>query len=109
MGDNDLKKIRSVIREEIASTEQRLEKRITTTEQRLRKDIISTEQRIIGEVGKFVEDQLLSQLEEKADKADIGRLERKFDHFASGVNDHDNRLSNIESIPAIAHELKSPK
>ncbi len=40
-----------------------------------------TERRILAEVGKFVEDQILPAIDQKADKSDIDRLERKIDRI----------------------------
>lgn len=50
--------------------------------------VTSAEQRIVGEIGKFLENHLLPIIDQKADKTDIDR---------------------IESLPTIAHELKSKK
>ncbi|MBI3486238.1 hypothetical protein HY025_04865 [Candidatus Daviesbacteria bacterium] len=87
MNDDDLKKIGKLI-------DDRLD---------------STEQRILTEIGTFVEDQILPAIDAKADKSDIDRLERKLDHFAAQVTDHNQRLNDLESLPTIAHELKKKK
>lgn len=57
MTDQDLKKIRTIVKEEAGSAELR----------------------IVGEIGKFLEDHLLPILDQKADKTDIDRIERKLD------------------------------
>lgn len=87
MVDDYLKKIRSIVKEEVSSSEKR----------------------VTQDIGNFINDNLLPQLEEKADKSDIQRLERKLDNFSSQVIEQNHRFSKIESIPIIAHELKAKK
>lgn len=67
---NDLKQIRNVVKEEISDSEGRLDKKIK-----------SSEQRIITEVGTFISDAILPQLDGKADKEDVERLEQKLDRI----------------------------
>lgn len=84
MNDQDLKKIRVVVKEEIGSSEKR----------------------VLGEIGRFVEDELLPAIEEKAYKTDqIDRIERKLDYFTARVMEHGYRLDTIESVPTVAQNL----
>lgn len=111
MNDDDLSKIRVVIKEEVTKTEQGLKgvirNEIAESEQRIlgtvRSEIVKSEERVLGEIGKFVSDQLLPAIDEKAD---IDRLERKLDYYGARVSEHEYRLDTIESLPTVAHELK---
>lgn len=84
MTDEELDKIRSVVREEVTSSEER----------------------VLRDIGKFMEDRLFPMIEEKADKTDINRLERRFDDFTGKVAALSTRTSNIEATSTVAHELK---
>jgi len=94
--------VTTIVKEEVSASEKRLEKRLS-------EEIGKSEKRVLGEIGKFVEDQLLPLIEEKADKSDIDRLERKIDHITGKVSEHDVRITRIESVPVVAHELKHKK
>lgn len=87
MTDEELNKIRTVLREEVTSSEERL-----------------TE-----DIGKFMEDQLFPMIEEKADKSDIESLGRRFDAFSTKVALLSTRLEKIASTPTVTHELKLKK
>ncbi|MFH0936743.1 MAG: hypothetical protein V1808_00405 [Candidatus Daviesbacteria bacterium] len=83
---------------------------------KMKKLITGSEDGIVKEVGKFVNDILLPQLEEKADKNDMEKLgsrldsiDRKLDRSLDKDIEQDQRLSKIESVPAVAHELKLKK
>jgi len=69
----------------------------------------ASEKRISAEIGDFIESNLLPQLEEKADKSDIDRIERKLDRSLAKDLEQDHRLGKMESLPVIAHQLKSKK
>lgn len=80
--------------------------------------ILDSEERIITEMGSFVNDTILPQIEEKADKSDlenlatkddINRVERKLDRVTGNDMVQNKRLSDIESIPTIALQLKIKK
>ncbi|QQG40661.1 MAG: hypothetical protein HYV37_03850 [Candidatus Levyibacteriota bacterium] len=47
--------------------------------ERLSKEVKKVEKRIINEVGKFIDQAILPQLDDKADKKDVERLEGKLD------------------------------
>lgn len=81
MTDQDLKKIRTIVKEEAGSAEQRLRTELASKED-LETTVTSAEQRIVGEIGKFLEDHLLPIIDQKADKTDIDRIERKLNSFA---------------------------
>lgn len=102
MIDEALVKIRTAVKDEVLASEQRM--RLV-----IKDEVVTSEKRVLNEIGKFMEDQLIPQLEEKADKADIERLERKFDHFSAKVIEHDKTLNDIKAIPVIAHALKPKK
>lgn len=136
MNNNDLKRLRTVIKEEVTSVveekltaseqrskkelttlEQRLKREITTSEQRLREEISASEKRlkeeiatsdkrVMADIGSFMEDNLFPMIEEKADKSDIDRLERKLDKVLDRSLDHEARIKAIEQVPVVAHELK---
>ena len=87
MNEDYLKKITNLLDEKLAASEKRLNE----------------------DIGNFIEMNLLPQLGEKADKSDIDRLERKLDKALTKDLEQDQRLTEIESLPAIAHELKSKR
>ncbi len=98
MNDNDLKKIRVIVKEEVASSEKKL-----------LGEIGKSEQRVLGELGKFVTDELLPAIDKKADKTDIDRLEGKLDYFSARTMENSHRLDTIESLPTVAHELRKKR
>lgn len=55
------------------------------------------------------EDHLLPIIDQKVDKTDIDRIKRKLDRVLAKDLEQDHRLDRIESLPTIAHELKSKK
>lgn len=78
--------------------------------------LAASEKRLNEDIGYFIEKNLIPQLEEKADKkdlkdlatkSDIDRIERKLDKALAKNVEQDQRLTEIESLPAIAHQLKS--
>ena len=68
--------------------------------------LAASEKRVIGEVGKFIEDNLFPMIEEKADKTDIDRIERKLDRAIDSGLDHESKIKTIEQLPSIAHQIK---
>lgn len=122
MNKSDLNEIRGVIKEEVSQivknevtkiVDERVvvivDERVTASEKRLEQKIKASEEKMISEVAKFISNDILPQLDEKADKSDIERLERKLDRALDMSIDHESRIKNIERIPVIAHELKSRK
>lgn len=91
---------------------------------RIGKLITDSEERVISEMNSFVNNTLLPQLEEKADKADVKGLEKRLENRMDGIEsrldsidrkldrnldkdlDQDQRLDKIEAVPTIAHQLK---
>lgn len=76
----------------------------------------ASESRVLGEIGKFISDNLLPALDEKADKTDVARLEARFDQLEGKVDrfidksqDHENRIKAIEQVPTIAYVLSNSK
>lgn len=102
MNNDDLKKIGQLLDDRLAATEKRFEARL---DERLEE----TEKNILVEIGRFVSDQLLPQIDEKADKKDIERLEHKLDYYSARIMENGHRLDIIESLPTVAHELKLRK
>lgn len=82
MTTNDLKQIGDLI-----------DKKLTATEVRLKKEVLTSDKRIMVDIGSFMENTLFPMLnekiEEKADKADIDRLERKLDRVLDKNLNHD--------------------
>ena len=72
----------------------------------LDKKLAASEKRVIGEIGKFMEDNLFPMIDEKADKTDIDRIERKLDRAIDTGLDHESRIKAIEQIPSIAHQIR---
>lgn len=109
MTNNDLKQIETL-----------MDKKMTSVETRLKEELLNSGKRIIGDIGNFMEETLLpminerfdaveEELDTKAEKADIDRIERKLDRLVDTDLDHERRIKDIESIPVIAHELKRRK
>lgn len=122
MNDDDLKKIGKLISDSASASEERLTKlvanSISVSEVRLTKLISDSEERIIREIGGFINNTIIPQLDEKADKvdlqslaskSDIDRLERKLDRVFAKDAEQDYRLDRLESIPVIASELRLKK
>ncbi len=106
MNDEDLKRVGKLIDESNIASEQRV---IKVVKELVKGEISASEKRILVEIGTFVTDEILPAIDEKADKSDIDRLERKIDQLADKNYEHDVRLKNIESIPAVAHQLRIKK
>ena len=125
MNNDDLNKFRKVVREEVSqvvdesvsASEKRLvgtiDEKISASEKRLDQKIDQritvSEEKIINAVSKFISEDVLTQLDEKADKADIERLERKIDRCLDMNVDHESRIKDIEQISVIAHQLGSKR
>lgn len=93
----DFKQIRVIIKEEVRGE-------IEAAEKRLQAQIESSGTKILTEVGNFISDQVLTQLEEKADKSDIERLERKMDKVSEKVLQHDQDIHEIKGVLGIQTE-----
>lgn len=110
MSSNDLSQFRKVIREEVT---QIVDVKISASENRIvgliDEKIIASEKRILGGIGKFMAEEILPQIDDKADKTDIDRLERKIDKILDKEIDQERRIEAIEQIPAIAHQLRVKK
>lgn len=113
MTNNDLNQISKLLDEKLTTTEKRLKTEIANTEKNLRSEITTaiteSEGNIIEEIAGFMEMHILPKLKEQADKSAIDRCERRIDHLADKVGEHDVRLKDVESIPVIAHQLKIKK
>ena len=102
MTDEDLKKVGDLFDEKLEASE----KRVLGV---VKEEIAGSEKRILSDIGDFVSENLVPQIEEKADKTDIDRLERKMDRILDNDIETKTRLDEIETIPVIAHELKIKK
>ncbi len=117
MTDYDLKKIGSLVEEKLSASEKRVltevDEKMLASEKRLLTEVdekfSASEKRVLTELGRFVEDQLLPAISEKADKSDIDKIVGKLDRVMAKDSEQDYRLSQIEKVPAVAHELKSKK
>lgn len=105
--DKKLQATENRINQKLQDSESRLDKKLQATESRLDQKFETTENRIIKEIGDFIHNSVLPQIEEKADKTDIERLERKIDRILDKDMLQDRRLDKIESVPVIAHAIKS--
>lgn len=99
--NQDLDRIRTVVRDEVSSGVSSAEERIKSElrieivaseeriknelEARIESKILASEKRIIREIGDFVDDHLLPQIDEKADKKDLVRLEKRVNRLESPV------------------------
>ncbi len=108
LDSQDIKQIRQVVTEEVNNLKQVVDGEIKDLKQvvsgeikdlkrYVKDEIKDSEKRIIGEIGTFIEDQVLPQFDEKADKTDIDRLERKLDIFSAKVANHDQDIQKIKS------------
>ena|SRR5260221_8659095 len=105
MNDQDLQNIKTAIKEEINSSEKRFDVKL-----------VDLGHQLMADLADFMEKSLFPMIEEKANKKDlrnlatkddIGRLERKVDHFSGKVMEHDLQLKKIISTPTVALELKN--
>ncbi len=109
MTDKDFKKIGSLLDEKLMTSEKRIMGELMTSEKRIMGELMTSEKRIMGEIADFIDQNLLPQIAEKADKTDIDRLERKLDKIFDKDFEQDRRLDEIESVSVVAHELKIKK
>lgn len=90
----------------IESSEKRLERKIKDSENRVKEEIKQeikvSEHNILAEVGSFNETSVFTQIDDKADKNTVLRIDKKTD----AINE---RVNNLENLPTIAHELKKKK
>lgn len=86
---SEVKDIETGLKKDIKGIETGLKDEIKTSEKRLSKKIDDVKQEIIQEVGSFVETALLPQLDDKAEKSEVERLDKR-----------------IDTISPIAHEIK---
>ncbi len=68
------------------------------------------------EFGDIVHDIILPQLDEKADKTDIlrlesnvDRIERKLDNYSAQVYKNTDDINTLKQLPTISHDLASTK
>ena len=117
MNNDDIKKLRSVIREEVTTA---VKEEVSSAEQRLSHKIdgsISSAEQRLGEkikqlsldIGDFISERVIPLFDEKADKSDIDRLENKIDRIIDKDIEQDRRLDRIESVSVVALELKKPR
>lgn len=93
--DSKLGNLKNELRKEITGSANELRKEISSSADELRKEILASEKRIINGIVTFVSDHLLPVIDEKADKDDVNKIKK--------------RVDDIESLPSIAHELKSKR
>lgn len=116
MTNNDLKQIGALINEKLSSTEKRLREDLRA----LRKDMLASDEQVTNNIGDFIEKTLMPMInerfdaidekfDEKADKTDIDRIERKLDRILDTNFDHERRITDIESVSVVTHELKHRK
>lgn len=79
LNDKDLLKIGQVI-------DQTLDNRLGALEQRINEKIIASEQRIIAEIGNFIHEDIIPQ-----------------------IDDHENRITSLEKSTLTPHQIKSKK
>lgn len=109
MTNNDLSQIGKLLDEKLTAIEKRLRTEIAATKDSLRTEIAEKSDEVVNVLLEFMQAHLIPLIAESADKSDVERIERRIDHLADKVSEHDVRLKNIESIPAIAHQLKIKK
>ncbi len=124
MKDKDLQNISNLLDEKLANSEKKLtnalDKRLKASEEKISglmdEKLAISEKKILNEIGDFIHQNLLPQLNEKADRNDLekisgqmDRIERKLDNFSGQVTSNNQRLNDLESLPIIAHELRKKK
>ncbi len=85
------------LRDEIRSVETGLRGEIKSLEATLKAEIQTSARQLSTEIGDFITDNVLPQIEEKADKTDIDRLERKIDIINTNVIRHETDIKLIKS------------
>ena len=92
MNDDDIARLAAKLtinlasKEDMANMEQRITSRFDMELGKIRAEIVNSEKRVLSEMGNFVNDQLLPQLDEQ-----------------------DERIAKIESLPTVAHGLSLQK
>ena len=89
MNDDDLKKIGEIVYQKIT------------------KALEVSEKRIMGEIGDFINKNILPQLDRMEDSTNS--ISRKLDITVAKDVEQDRRLDKIEAVPVIAHEIKRKK
>jgi len=80
-----------------------LEAKLSATKKELGQKIEDSRKGIVNDIAEFMEKSLFPMIEEKADKTDIERLERRLDHLADKIGEHDVKLKKIESTSVATH------
>lgn len=57
----------------------------------------------------YITDNVMSVVADTADKEDIERIERKLNHYIDQTTVLKSRVDTIESLPTVAHELRSKR
>lgn len=78
-------------------------------EQKLTEKLADTEHNILTSVTNYIDERIIPMIEEKANRVDTDRMERKLDRALEKLDRHDKRISGIESVPAVAHQLSIKK
>lgn len=97
------------INQAVIESEERTAERIKESGERTSTKIEESIKKLSLEIGQFVDDSLLPQIAEKADKSDIKRLERKLDYYIGKTEQNEKDIEDIKSVPVVAHHLKVSK
>jgi hypothetical protein len=84
------------LEQKLVASEQKLEQKLVASEQKLEQKLVASEQRVVTEIGKFIEENILTVLEEKATSAEVNRLQNSLDKFGDKVIVLENRVDKLE-------------
>lgn len=102
----------SVVNEKLDGMKEVIDQRISVSEQKIMKAldeklderITVSEKKIIKEIADFIDNHLLTQIDEKVEKHVTERLDNRVDHLAVQVNKYEGRLKKLE----VSSNMASP-
>lgn len=89
--------------------EEKLSKKFSEFEVKFDNKLVKMQKTINIEIGDYITEELLPLIDEKANKTDTDRIERKLDRAIDRLYGHEDRISNIESVPVVTHHLSIKK
>lgn len=88
---------------------EKIDARFEKTEKRFDEKLKLLGENIITQITGYIDESILPLINEKADKADVARIERKLDQAIDRLYGHEDRILAIESVPVVAHHLSIKK
>lgn len=89
--------------------EEKFDSKLEGLEGRFDKKLKTFGEDIITDITNYIDESIIPLINEKADKTDVDRMERKLDRAIDRLYGHEDRISEIESVPVVAHHLSIKK